>query len=155
MRSGKGIALQQRIDNARKELALIARLAQAEGEDAEKWDKLEELLAATGMAETYHDDRDRKPDPKSIAIIEQALGEKTPFAARIDAWAVQLATTDRNRSMYVSDIREFAKANPLETVEGLTGATVQAWISSLDIAPKTINRKLSSLRNYWGWLPPP
>jgi site-specific recombinase XerD len=60
--------------------------------------------------------------------------------------------TDRNRSMYVSDVREFAKANPLETVEGLTGAVVQAWISSLDIAPKTINRKLSSLRNYWGWL---
>ena len=96
-----------------------------------------------------------EPDPKSIAIIEQALGEKTPFAARIDAWAVQLGTTDRNRWMYVSDIREFAKANPLETVEGLTGATVQAWISSLDIAPKTINRKLSSLRNYWGWLPRP
>jgi integrase len=54
--------------------------------------------------------------------------------------------------MYASDVKAFAKAHPLETVEGLTGALVQAWIESLDIAPKTINRKLSSLRNYWGWL---
>jgi integrase len=152
VRAGKGIALQQHIEIARKQLAVIKRLAEAEGEDGEKWDKLAELLAATGTAETYYDERDYKPDAKAIAVIEQALGERTPFGARIDAWGSQLGTTDRNRSMYVSDVREFAKAHPLETVEGLTGAVVQAWMESLDIAPKTINRKLSSLRNYWGWL---
>jgi integrase len=151
VRAGKGIALQQHIEIAKKQLALITRLAQEEGEDGEKWERLSKLMAAT-REEDYHDERDRKPDPKALAIIEQALGEKTPFGARIDAWEGQLGLSQRDASMYASDVKAFAKAHPLETVEGLTGATVQVWMESLDIAPKTINRKLSSLRNYWGWL---
>jgi site-specific recombinase XerC len=54
--------------------------------------------------------------------------------------------------MYTSDVKAFAKAHPVVSVEDLDGATVQAWIESLDLAPKTIDRKLSALRNYWGWL---
>src|SRR6202012_4442374 len=59
----------------------------------------------------------------------------------------------REASMYASDVRAFAAAHPTLSVEGLDGATVQAWIETLtDFAPKTIERKLSALRNYWGWL---
>jgi hypothetical protein len=59
---------------------------------------------------------------------------------------------DRERSMYVSDVRAFAKAHPLAAVEGLEGAMVRAWIEKLDLAPKTIERKLAALQNYWGWI---
>jgi len=149
----KGIALQQHIETARKQLAVIMRLAKAEGEveDGEKWEKLAKLLAATS-GEDYHDDRDHKPNPKAVTIMEQALGERTPFSARIDAWEAQLGLGAREASMYTSDVKAFAKAHPLVSVEDLDGATVQVWIESLDLAPKTIDRKLSALRNYWGWL---
>jgi len=58
----------------------------------------------------------------------------------------------REASMYASDVRAFSKVHPTASVEGMDGATVQVWIESQDAAPKTIQRKLSALRNYWGWL---
>jgi hypothetical protein len=149
-RNGTAVTVQQKIDTARAAF----RRAQRAGDDP--WAAVETMLAGLGIEAdaSDEDDLDTIPTPskKAVSVVEQVMGEKTPFSARIDAWEGQLGMGQREASMYASDVRAFSKQHPTESVEGLDGATVQAWIESQDAAPKTIQRKLSALRNYWGWL---
>jgi integrase len=73
----------------------------------------------------------------------------------VEEWSKVLPLKDRQKSMYVSDVRQFAAAVPEATVETLTKAQTQAWITKLlgdGITAKTLRRKLSAIRNYWNFL---
>lgn len=143
-RQGKARAAVVQIDEARRKLARLGSL------DGEAWEVVEGLLASLG-----HDAS--TPDvqaPEEASVVLQAIGEASPLSTRIDAWEAQLGMGSREARMYASDVRAFCASHAQATVEGLTGAVVQAWIEGpcKGLAPKTIDRKLSALRNYWGWL---
>ena len=82
-------------------------------------------------------------------------GNATPFNTHIAAWSEGTYLIDRaSYNQVKSDIDKFSDAHPEETLESLTGATVQIWIDGLlkTQKPTTVRRKLSSLRGYWKWL---
>lgn len=143
-RQGKARAAVVQIDEARRKLARLGSL------DGEAWEVVESLLASLGHDSTTPDVQ----APEEASVVLQAIGEATGLASRIDTWEAQLGMGSREARMYASDVRAFCASHAQATVEGLTGAVVQAWIEGdcKGLAPKTIDRKLSALRNYWGWL---
>lgn len=146
-RRGEHAVVTKHIDVARR----AYQSAQAAGKDP--WVAIEDALGNLGVEPDHHSGEDAEILPFKRAIVDQIDGTHTPFASRIDAWEGQLGMGSREASMYASDVRAFSKWHPTVSVEGLSGALVQLWIGTMpDLAPKTIDRKLSALRNFWGYL---
>ena len=75
-----------------------------------------------------------------------------PFLMLLERWKATAVMQPHQLSMYVSDLKEFEAFQPTLTLDGVSRADVQKWIDWQKVEPKTINRKLSSLRNYWKYV---
>lgn len=149
-RRGESMTQAQIIAQAR----LQFRKALARGDDP--WNLVSDLLDTLGIEEDIVEGEDASlPSPSAVkrAMLDQIDGTATPLTFHLDAWISQLGMRSREVALYSSDVREFLKAHPTATVEGLNGAVVQTWIGTLThISPNTIQRKLAALRNFWGYL---
>jgi integrase len=94
-------------------------------------------------------------DAAPVSPQVTSLATATPLLVSVEEWSKVLPLKDRQKSMYVSDVRQFAAAVSEATVETLTKAQTQAWVTKLlgdGITAKTLRRKLSAIRNYWNFL---
>jgi integrase len=90
--------------------------------------------------------------------LDEITGRATPFLKYLDDWKPHAGLVPRCMDQAVATLKQFASAvkQPIETVEA---KHVQAWVDALinpdgeaGISAKTVNRKLSELRNYWRYL---
>ncbi len=90
--------------------------------------------------------------PSHSAALTTSLGETgTPLLSLLADWKAQAGMGSRQLNTYVADITAFASYHPGLTVEAVRRTHAQKWIGSLtENSPKTIQRKLASLRNNWG-----
>jgi site-specific recombinase XerD len=82
----------------------------------------------------------------------------TPFLANLERWKPHAGCRPRPLDQAVSSIKQFDKACG-KPIERINRADVQAWIESQinpkgesGLTAKTVNRKLSEIRNYWQWM---
>lgn len=90
----------------------------------------------------------------TAAILDDITGNRTPFAKCRDQWRSGLALGPREKDQYVRDVDLFGMEAG-HFIEDITKAVVQKWVTDrigLGDAIKTLQRRLSALRNYWGWL---
>ena len=92
---------------------------------------------------------------RQVRII---AGKATPFLEHLEPWKAAVAVSPKTRDEYEAAIREFA-ARVNHPIEDLTQAHVQYWVDGLlsaneddSLDAKTVNKKLSGLRNYWGYM---
>jgi len=89
-----------------------------------------------------------------LEVLDTVTSTQTPLATLLDAWKGHLEGTIHGRQVhqYVTVAQEFCKETGA-TLEGLTRAKVQSWIAKVAAtqAPKTLARKLASMRNLWRW----
>jgi integrase len=96
--------------------------------------------------------RDTAPDMPSV---KQPTKLSSPnFLFKINDWKASLTMKQRQAAVSETDVRQFAVhlgAVPLDQVKRVHG---QKWVETLakEWTTKTINRKLSALRNYWNYL---
>ncbi len=79
----------------------------------------------------------------------------TPFLAHLDGWAAQLGMKSRQKGEYVAAVTAFAAHHPGLAPAGTAKRHGQGWMDALaeqGLTEGTITRKLSAVRNYWGWL---
>ncbi len=95
---------------------------------------------------------------KAVDVVEAVTGRATPFDAHLDEWKPHAGLKARPLDQAISTIGSFTRevGRPLQ---GLRGSDVQKWIDRLinaegdkGTSAKTVRRKLSELRNYWGWM---
>jgi integrase len=95
---------------------------------------------------------------RAMNVVEAVTGRSTPFDVHLEQWVPDAGLKSRPLDQAISTIRSFARdvGRPLQ---GLRGRDVQAWIDGLinaegveGTSAKTVQRKLSELRNYWNWL---
>jgi integrase len=90
--------------------------------------------------------------PAAGPVLDQIMDHRTPFLEHMADWKAQLAMKARARDEYARDVERFGKGRHLES---LTGRQVQRWIEERVQAgdsAATVQRRLSAIRNYWGWL---
>src|SRR5262249_362364 len=84
----------------------------------------------------------------------QITGHATPLLHHLEAWKPNSGLKQRPLDQAISSIKEFDRAcgKPVQEIEG---KDVQVWIDGLinldgetGLSAKTVNRKLSELRNY-------
>jgi integrase len=94
----------------------------------------------------------------AVAALDCITGRATPFLKFIDEWRPHAGVVPRCLDQAIATLNQFSTAvkQPIETLEA---KHVQAWIDALinpngetGISAKTVNRKLSELRNYWRYL---
>ncbi len=165
-RSGGKTALQLRIATARAQFQRRQALqaADPDGYGPDPWEIVEDLLERElGVVASDLESEALGPEPAPVRrlarrIVEEVIGEATPFLANKDGWRAAADYKDRQLAQAVRDVEEFAEAHPDLTLEDLTGAKAQAWVEGLVTDPlksltkKTVQRKLWALRSYWEWL---
>jgi site-specific recombinase XerD len=149
--------------------ALAARYRELSGPDAERF-KLDEVvkfvLRETGR-ELHAYAADLVPqnhvafpneDTHAARQVRIITGKATPFLEHLEPWKAAVTVSPKTRDEYESAIREFA-ARVTHPIEDLTQAHVQYWVDGLlsvdeddSLDAKTVNKKLSGLRNYWGYM---
>jgi integrase len=91
--------------------------------------------------------------PEVGEVIAQVRDLPTPFLEHVDGWLAQLKTrTQKQADEYERDVRAFGAGR---AIDGLKGREVQAWIEGRLVAGDkvpTVQRRMSALRNYWGYL---
>ena len=97
---------------------------------------------------------DRGSPPDMPALAEPIKSTSLNFLFKVDNWKASLTMKPRQAAVCESDVRQFAAHLgdvPLDKVKRAHG---QKWVEALaqDWTTKTINRKLSALRNYWNYL---
>jgi integrase len=94
----------------------------------------------------------------AVKLVDEITGHATPFLRYLDEWQPHAGLIPRCLDQAVSTLKQFATAvkYPIETMEA---KHVQAWVDALinpdgeiGLTAKTVNRKLSELRNYWRYL---
>ncbi len=99
------------------------------------------------------------PDGGAAAnAADRITGHATPFLAYLEKWKPHAGLKPRPLDQAISSLRQFDEAvgKPLEQIEN---SVVQRWIDGLidpeaetGLSPKTVNRKLGEINNYWRWL---
>jgi site-specific recombinase XerD len=89
---------------------------------------------------------------------DRITGHATPLQAYLERWKPDAGLKPRPLDQAVSSIKQFDKA-VARPIEKIADDDVQNWIDHLispqtetGLSAKTINRKLSELRNYWKWM---
>ena len=89
---------------------------------------------------------------------DQITGHATPFLAFVERWKPHAGLKPRPLDQAISSINQFEKA-VAKPIEQIAARDVQRWIDGLlnpggdgGLAAKTVNRKLSEIRNYWRWM---
>jgi site-specific recombinase XerD len=90
--------------------------------------------------------------------LDEITGRATPFLKYLDDWKPHAGLKPRPLDQAISTLKEFAAAVK-QPIERLEAKYVQAWIDRLinpdgdqGLTAATVGRKLSELRNYWGYL---
>ena len=99
----------------------------------------------------------RLPNGEATAAVIDAI-TTTPFLKYLDDWKPHAGLVPRCLDQAVATLRQFA-VWVKQPIEALEPKHVQAWVDALinshgdaGISAKTMNRKLSELRNYWRYL---
>ena len=90
--------------------------------------------------------------------LDEITGRATPFLKYLDDWKPHAGLVPRCMDQAVATLKQFASAVS-RPIEALEAKHVQTWVDDLinpngavGISAKTVNRKLSELRNYWRYL---
>ncbi len=95
---------------------------------------------------------------KAAAVVDAVTGRATSFDAYLEEWKPHAGVKPRPIDQAISTIEQFTRevGRPLH---GLRGTDVQGWVDRLinaegakGTSAKTVQRKLSELRNYWHWM---
>jgi integrase len=149
--------------------ALAARYRELSGPEAERF-KLNEVvkfvLQETGRelhayaADLVPQNHIAFPNEETHGARQVRIitGKATPFLEHLEPWKAAVTVSPKTRDEYESAIREFA-ARVTHPIEDLTQAHVQYWVDGLlnadeddGLDAKTVSKKLSGLRNYWGYM---
>lgn len=94
----------------------------------------------------------------AVASVDAATGRATPFDAHLGEWQLHAGLKPRSLDQAISTVQQFTREVG-RSFQGLSGGDVQRWVDRLinaggkeGMSAKTVNRKLSELRNYWHWL---
>ena len=94
----------------------------------------------------------------AAAAIDAITSRATPFLKYLDDWKPHAGLVPRCLDQAIATLKQFSGA-VRQPIESLEAKHVQAWIDALinsdgdaGISAKTVNRKLSELRNYWRYL---
>jgi integrase len=104
-------------------------------------------------------DRD-VPSQKASDFVRLATGKATPLLTYEDRWLASSGYTDRTKADARSALRHFRdwsirekRSAFTETVDDLMASDFRdAELVKAGVHPKTANKKLSALRQYWAWL---
>ena len=142
---------------------LILQYKGLKGAEAERFalnDVVKFVLEQTGQSiADYHKELPThgglsfSPSSPQSDLMVSIIGRKTVFTKHVDEWLIQLGVAPKTRDEYKSAIRDFAGAVK-QPLEELRGSHVQKWLNGLlaNEDTQTVNKKLSGLRNYWGYL---
>ena len=90
--------------------------------------------------------------------LDEITGRATPFLKHLDAWKPHAGLVPRCMDQAIATLNQFSSA-VRQPIEALESKHVQTWVDALinpdgdaGISAKTVNRKLSELRNYWRYL---
>jgi site-specific recombinase XerD len=99
------------------------------------------------------------PDGGAAAnAADRITGHATAFLTYLEKWKPHAGLKPRPLDQAISSLRRFDKAvgKPIEQLEN---SVVQRWIDGLidpdaetGLSPKTVNRQLGEINNYWRWL---
>jgi integrase len=94
----------------------------------------------------------------ATAAIDEITSRATPFLKYFDDWKPNAGLVPRCLDQAISTLKQFSDA-VRQPIEALEARYVQAWVDGLinphgnaGMSAKTVNRKLSELRNYWRYL---
>ena len=101
----------------------------------------------------------RLPNGEAAAAAVDAITSRaTPFLKYLDDWRPHAGLVPRCLDQAIATLKQFSSA-VRQPIEALEAKHVQAWVDALinphgdaGISAKTVNRKLSELRNYWRYL---
>jgi integrase len=92
---------------------------------------------------------------RAVRFYKTATGQLVRTEDRIEEWlATKTDLKDKQRDMYRSDLKRFAKKFP--HVEDVSRKEAAAWVNGLmgtgGLKRKTVQRILASIRGYWSYL---
>ena len=94
----------------------------------------------------------------AAAAVDAITGRATPFLRSLDDWRPHAGLVPRCLDQAIATLKQFSSAVK-QPIEALEAKHIQAWVDALmtpngdaGISAKTVNRKLSELRNYWRYL---
>lgn len=101
-----------------------------------------------------------EPSQRASDFVKLATGKATPLAAYEDRWLAASNYTDRTKADARVALRQFAswcvRANRNVFIEAVDDRVASDFrdeeFVQAGIHPKTANKKLSALRQYWAWL---
>lgn len=99
------------------------------------------------------------PDGGAAAhAADRITGQATPFLTYLEKWKPHAGLKLRPLDQAISSLRRFDKAVST-SIEKIENSVVQGWIDGLiapdaetGLSPKTVNRQLGEINNYWRWL---
>ena len=90
--------------------------------------------------------------------VQRITGQATPLLTYLARWKPDAGLKPRPLDQAVSSLKQFDKSVG-KAIEQIEGKDVQEWIDGLinasgdvGLDPKTVNRKLGEIRNYWKWM---
>jgi integrase len=149
-------------------LALREELARASAERRDELlyeitDRAEEIDLANGGTRTEYLDHDtfhQEVASQATNFAKLATGQATPLDLYVDRWLASSGYTDRTKADARTAIEQFkawgsntARSFFIETVTDSVASDFrdEAFVVA-KVHPKTANKKLSLLRQYWEWL---
>ena len=116
---------------------------------ADRMDMLASLMATKA---SYIEDR--HGEPAALAFAAVAMGERTPSALHLDAWAASIAhLADKTKDQMKKDVGQLV--GRFDTLEAMTAQDVRRWVDDLankGAGPASIKRMVSFWRSYWRYL---
>ena len=85
-------------------------------------------------------------------FLDNASGQRTPTMMFVEQWLTSTGLNARRVDMYRSDLKQLSEH--VEFIENLDKKTVKGFVIELlkDLSPRTVRRKMSAYKSYWGWL---
>jgi integrase len=106
-----------------------------------------------------HEDHQEAPDGKAQAFFELAAGKATPLNTYIERWLAGTTYTERTKAdvrTALGELQRWCEDNHrpafLERIDDRTASDFRDTAFVGKVHPKTANKKLSALRQYWTWL---
>ena len=125
-----------------------ADFARAWSEILDARDKMRLGLWEFGSASTGRD------SSREMGVRPTAKTNSPNFLFEVDNWKASLTMKPRQAAVSEADVRQFNAHLGNVPLDQVKRAHVQKWVEALakELTTKTINRKLSALRNYWNYL---
>jgi integrase len=93
-------------------------------------------------------------DPEARRFYASATGQLVSFTEHLDDWLSTSCSKAKTQDRQRNDINQFASKFPM--IQDVQRSEVRRWITKLmnedELAPKTVQRKLITLRGYWRYM---